>query len=169
LQTGAPSSEAAEAGAVGVTAPMMPQLFDVLVLVTFTVQPACVPITGRDCAQRVAGRRGNGPNPPAGLAHEAAVVAIESAKYALGGHQVAQIRLHGGDVRLFFVLANFGIAMAAKMPMITTTISADECKALAVHVIPIENVVINGLCSKWRSANSGARVRKRRTEHAGVA
>jgi len=41
-----------------------------------------------------------------------------------GGHQVPKVRLHRGDVRLRLRVGELRIAMAAKMPMITTTISS---------------------------------------------
>src|SRR5580765_496318 len=105
----------------------MPQLFDVLVLVTFVVQPACVPVPVVTAPSVLPWVVQNDTEPAgAGLVHEIAVVyLIESAKYASS----AVTRLRRSDFMeamyaFSFVLANFGIAMAAKMPMITTTISS---------------------------------------------
>src|SRR6185436_2158966 len=104
----------------------MPQLLDVLVLVTFVVQPACVPVPVVTAPNVLPVVVQNDTEPAgAGLVHEIAVVyLIESAKYASS----AVTRLRRSDFMeamyaFSFVLANFGIAIAAKMPMMTTTIN----------------------------------------------
>jgi len=48
----------------------------------------------------------------------------ESAKYASSAHQVTKVGLHRGEVRLLLRVAKLRDAIAAKMPMITTTISS---------------------------------------------
>src|ERR1700704_5897479 len=105
----------------------MPQLFDVLVLVTFVVHPACVPVPVVTVPSVLPVVVQNDTEPAgAGLVHEMEVVyLIESAKYASS----AVTRLRRSDFieamyAFSFVLANFGIAMAAKMPMMTTTINS---------------------------------------------
>src|SRR5580765_6088476 len=124
----------------------MPQLFDVLVLVTFVVQPACVPVPVVTAPNVLPVVVQNETEPAgAGLAHEMAVVyLIESAKYASS----AVTRLRRSDFMeamyaFSFVLANFGIAMAAKMPIMTTTISSSiRVKPLRfISVTPRKRVV----------------------------
>ena len=53
----------------------------------------------------------------------------------LRAHQVAQVTLDRPTFALPFVNSNFGIAMAARIPMITTTIAFDQCEAFAALVI----------------------------------
>src|SRR6266850_208574 len=105
----------------------MPQLLDVLALVTLVVQPACVPVPVVTAPSVLPWVVQNDTEPAgAGLTHEIEVVyLIESAKYASS----AVTRLRRSDFMeamyaFSFVLANFGIAMAAKMPMMTTTINS---------------------------------------------
>src|ERR1043166_2187015 len=105
----------------------MPQLFDVLVLVTFTVQPACVPVPVVTVPSVLPWVVQNDTEPAgAGLTHEMELVyLIESAKYASSA--VTKFRRSDFMEAMYafsFVLANFGIAIAAKMPMMTTTINS---------------------------------------------
>src|SRR6185295_14931677 len=105
----------------------MPQLFDVLALVTFVVQPACVPVPVVTVPSVLPWVVQNDTEPAgAGLVHETAVVyLIESAKYASSA--VTRLRMSDFIEAMYafsFVFANLGIAMAARMPMMTTTISS---------------------------------------------
>src|SRR5256885_3882416 len=103
------------------------QLLAVLALVTVAVQPACVPVPVVMAPSVFPVVLQNAIEPAgAGLVQALAVVyLIESAKYASS----AVTRLRRSDFieardAFSFVLANLGIAMAAKMPIITTTISS---------------------------------------------
>src|SRR5712672_3721673 len=119
----------------------MPQLFAVLVLVTLVVQPACVPVPVVTAPSVLPVVVQNDTEPAgAGFAHEMLVVyLIESAKYASS----AVTRLRRSDFMeamyaFSFVLANFGIAMAAKMPMMTTTINSSiRVKPLRFIAVPL--------------------------------
>src|SRR6058998_2671615 len=96
----------------------MEQVFVVLTFLMFAVQPSAVVVTAGvvlpvDCTKLI---------PPAPYA---AVYFTESAKYASS----AVTRFRRSDFidamyAFSLVAANFGIAMAARMPMITTTISS---------------------------------------------
>src|SRR6267378_2331416 len=105
----------------------MPQLLDVLRFVTFTVHPACVPVPVVTVPSVFPWVVQNETEPAgAGLAQEMLVVYLtESAKYASSA--VTMLRRSDFIEAMYafsFVLANLGIAMAAKIPMITTTISS---------------------------------------------
>src|ERR1700674_1124196 len=104
----------------------MPQLFDVLALVTFVVQPDCVPVPAVTAPKVLPVVVQNATEDAgAGVTQEMLVVyLIESAKYASSA--VTRFRRSDFMEAMYafsFVLANFGIAMAAKMPMMTTTIN----------------------------------------------
>src|SRR5947209_5665428 len=105
----------------------MPQLFVVLMLVTLDVQPACVPepVVTAPSVLPVVVQNCTLPG-VAGLVHAVAgLYLIESAKYASSA--VTRFRRSDFIEAMYafsFVLANFGIAMAARIPMITTTISS---------------------------------------------
>src|SRR5947209_4718320 len=112
----------------GVVAPTkISQLLAVLALVTLAVQPACVPVPVV-MAPSVFPVVVQYATEPAGAGFTQLLVVvylIESAKYASS----AVTRLRRSDFiearyAFSFVLANLGIAMAAKMPIITTTISS---------------------------------------------
>src|SRR6266536_2930815 len=95
--------------------------------VTLAVHPACVPVPVVT-APSVLPVVGQNDTVPAGAGLVQLVVVwylIESAKYASS----AVTRLRRSDFieamyAFSFVLANFGIAIAARMPMITTTINS---------------------------------------------
>src|SRR2546422_4496546 len=105
----------------------MPQLFVVLMLVTLAVQPDCVPepVVTAPSVLPVVVQNCTRPG-VAGLVHAVCVLyLIESAKYASSA--VTRFRRSDFIEAMYafsFVLANFGIAMAARIPMITTTISS---------------------------------------------
>src|SRR2546428_1890512 len=93
-----------------------------------TVHPACVPVptVGFACSGfPVVAHHATEPA-GAGLAHWTLVLYFtESAKYASSA--VTMLRRSDFIEAMYafsFVLANFGIAIAAKMPMITTTINS---------------------------------------------
>src|SRR5207245_8469560 len=91
------------------------------------VHPACVPVPTDGAARvlPVVAQKATVPG-VGGLAHATLVLYLtESAKYASSA--VTRLRRSDFIEAMYafpFVLANFGIAMAAKMPMITTTISS---------------------------------------------
>src|SRR6266496_2581123 len=108
--------------------------------VTLAVHPACVPVPVVT-APSVLPVVGQNATVPAGAGLVQLVVVwylIESAKYASS----AVTRLRRSDFieamyAFSFVLANLGIAMAAKMPMMTTTISSSiSVKPLRFMLIP---------------------------------
>src|ERR1700704_5423122 len=116
----------------------MPQLFDVLVLVTFVVHPACVPVPVVTVPSVLPVVVQNDTEPAgAGLVHEIEVVyLIESAKYASS----AVTRLRRSDFMeamyaFSFVFANLGIAIIARIPMITTTMSS------SIRVKPLQFIL----------------------------
>src|SRR5882672_2015591 len=122
----------------------MPQLFDVLVLVTLVVQPACVPVPVVTAPSVLPVVVQNETEPAgAGLAHETVVVyLIESAKYASSA--VTKFRRSDFMDAMYafsFVLANFGIAIAARMPMMTTTINS------SISVKPLR-LISNSPCGR---------------------
>src|SRR6185503_14761397 len=105
----------------------MPQLFDVLVFVTFVVQPAWVPVPVVTVPSVLPVVVQNDTEPAgAGFVQEMLVVyLIESAKYASSA--VTRLRMSDFIEAMYafsFVFANFGMAMAARMPMMTTTIKS---------------------------------------------
>src|SRR2546430_10663446 len=105
----------------------MPQLFVVFRFVMCAVHPACVPVpmVGAVSVLPVVVQKATAPA-VGGLVQATTVLYFtESAKYASS----AVTRLRRSDFMeamyaFSFVFANFGIAMAARMPMITTTISS---------------------------------------------
>src|SRR5258708_39172502 len=107
------------------------------------VQPACVPVPVVTVPSVLPVVVQYDTEPAgAGLVHEMLVVyLIESAKYASS----AVTRLRRSDFieamyAFSFVLANFGIAIAAKMPMITTTIRS------SISVKPLRFIWTNLPC-----------------------
>src|SRR5574342_1141078 len=139
-QAGAPSEVAIPRA--GVIAPTkISQLLAVLALVMLAVQPACVPLPVVTAPSVLPVLAQNDTLPAGvGLAQLVAVwYLIESAKYASS----AVTRLRRSDFiaamcAFSFVLANLGIAMAAKMPMITTTISSSiSVKPMRFMLIPV--------------------------------
>src|SRR5438309_6854595 len=112
----------------GVVAPTkISQLLAVLALVTLAVQPACVPVpvvmapSVFPVVVQYATEPADGKSTRLNARHSS----IEYAEYASS----AVTRLRRSDFiearyAFSFVLANLGIAMAAKMPIITTTISS---------------------------------------------
>src|SRR5690242_13669661 len=105
----------------------MAQLFAVFTFVMLVVHPACVPVP-IVIVPRVFPVVAHHDALPAGAGLAQLVVVvylIESAKYASSA--VTMLRRSDFIEAMYafsFVLANFGIAMAAKMPMMTTTISS---------------------------------------------
>src|SRR6266550_3071040 len=105
----------------------MPQLFVVLRFLTLAVHPACVPvpICGAVRVLPVVVQKATAPA-VGGLVQATTVLYFtESAKYASSA--VTRFRRSDFIEAMYafsFVFANFGIAMAAKLPMITTTISS---------------------------------------------
>src|SRR5437762_11644978 len=105
----------------------MPQLFVVFRFVMLAVHPACVPVpmVGAASVLPVVVQKATAAA-VGGLVQATVVLYLtESAKYASS----AVTRLRRSDFieaiyAFSFVFANFGIAMAAKMPIITTTISS---------------------------------------------
>src|SRR3989454_8870473 len=89
------------------------------------------------------------------------VYLIESAKYASSAVTMFRRSDFIEEMYAFsFVLANFGIAMAARMPMITTTIkSSMSVKPLRFMLPPVQTVCLwaktcrdrfeQGLCRRW--------------------
>src|SRR4026209_49401 len=128
----------------------MPQLFDVLALVTFVVQPACVPVPVVIVPSVLPVVVQNDTEPAgAGFAHEMEVVyLIESAKYASSA--VTRFRRSDFMEAMYafsFVLANFGIAMAAKMPMMTTTINSSMSVKPLRFIDPPVNTMFEAECA----------------------
>src|SRR5690349_2637252 len=120
--------------------------------VMLAVHPACVPVpvVTAPSVLPVVGQNATEPA-GAGLVQLVVVVyLIESAKYASS----AVTRLRRSDFieamyAFSFVLANLGIAMAAKMPMITTTISS------SISVKPLRFMLISPVGAKtFSEANS---------------
>src|SRR5574342_1328730 len=138
-QAGAPSEVAIPRA--GVIAPTkISQLLAVLALVMLAVQPACVPLPVVTAPSVLPVLAQNDTLPAGvGLAQLVAVwYLIESAKYASS----AVTRLRRCDFieamyAFSLVFANFGIAMAAKMPMMTTTIrSSMRVKPFVFLMLP---------------------------------
>src|SRR6266571_4500894 len=89
------------------------------------------------------------------------VYLIESAKYASSAVTMFRRSDFIEEMYAFsFVLANFGIAMAARMPMITTTINSSmSVKPLLFMLPPVQTVCLwaktcrdrfeQGLCRRW--------------------
>src|SRR6266853_5583490 len=105
----------------------MPQLFVVFRLDTCAVHPACVPVPTIGAVNVLPVVVQNATVPGVGGFAQATCVLYltESAKYASSA--VTRFRRSDFIEAMYafsFVFANFGIAMAAKMPMITTTISS---------------------------------------------
>src|SRR6266550_5209242 len=105
----------------------MPQLFVVFRFVMCAVHPACVPVpmVGAVSVLPVVVQKATAPAVGGFVQATVVLYFTESAKYASS----AVTRLRRSDFieaiyAFSFVFANFGIAMAAKMPMITTTINS---------------------------------------------
>src|SRR6266550_3099066 len=125
----------------------MPQLFVVLRFVTLAVHPACVPVPICGVARVLPVVVQNATEPAVGGLVQATTVLYftESAKYASS----AVTRLRRSDFieamyAFSFVFANFGIAMAARMPIITTTISSSiRVKPLRLIQLPPVRIMID--------------------------
>src|SRR6266542_1142003 len=114
-------------------------VLDVLRLVTLTVQPSLVtvgvPRTLPVVVQNVA-------EPGVGVQLDEPVYLSESAKYASSA--VTKLRRSDFIEAMYafsFVFANFGMAMAARMPMMTTTIRS------SISVKPLRFIWTSPLCS----------------------
>src|SRR5690349_9011939 len=125
--------------------------------VMLAVQPACVPVPVV-MAPSVLPVVGQNDTEPAGAGLVQLVVVwylIESAKY--DSSDVTRLRRSDFIEAMYafsFVLANLGIAMAAKMPMMTTTISSSiSVKPLRFMLIPLFGACIS------RTKPTGARSR----------